>query len=930
MSAIPFIQVDPSDPSGSRFIVHPQAIELLQRLRGPVAPVVVAGLYRSGKSTLLNMLVHRTAGGTNTKKAAAASSGFAVGGTINACTRGLWLWSEAVQVNGRSFLFIDSEGLGSTQENANFDVQIFTLSVLLASLFILNSVGTITEAALEQLELVLELSKHIRLSDDNTKNSATSSSSSNGSSGGSGSSGSLQELSAHFPVFLWVLRDFVLELISKEGAPLTATQYLEGALQPHASQRASSAEKNRIRTAITSAFPQRDCVVLVRPITDESQLQKLNSLPTSALRPEFVTQVNSLRERIVQRTPSKTLNGVELNGSAYLQLAQFYVAAMNGGRIPSIASAWTSVLERQASDVLQRCEQLYRERVQQLLHADERAIVAESALQSSFAQLDEQARELIHTAMIGDAQHKLALVEQLRTRVDPVKAEAQRINALRSSEQCRQVMDAVWAKHRLDEQLEQVNDANDLHARIEAIQAEYNKQARGPAAERIGRDFLQSKQQSAMRSLFARAQREREAAAALQKQLRDEVAAAAQYKQQQQHAMHELQLQAQKLTVQLESGGAELARTHAALQQEQAAHRATQAEANKQLAAQQQKGGARVAELEAAQQRSSARVSELEATQQRSSARVIELEAAQQRSSARVSELETALAAAERKLVQADSELKTQRANAKQLSTRAEAAEKGAGKVAAAEERAAAAERQRDAATTQSEQSAFDLAALQDSLAAQKVETAKANAQHVAQISALQAQIEHLTHDLSTARAQATEAAAAAAAAANNNSSSISINSNGSSASESDERKRKTSSRSTLSGARGSLASSASSGVGAGAGASAMEDDVDANAPAFDGGAEEVSASAAADDENDDSAAPATAPYRPRGSLAPQPLRDPNKLTIQELRSWLTSLDVEFPVKALPKASYVDLMYTEMPELETKYPRAATKGKSKK
>ena len=36
---------------------------------------------------------------------------------------------------------------------------------------------------------------------------------------------------------------------------------------------------------------ERDCFTMVRPVTDESLLQKLSSTPSEQLRPEFVTQV---------------------------------------------------------------------------------------------------------------------------------------------------------------------------------------------------------------------------------------------------------------------------------------------------------------------------------------------------------------------------------------------------------------------------------------------------------------------------------------------------------------------------------------------------------------------------------------------------------------------------------------------------------------
>lgn len=43
----------------------------------------------------------------------------------------------------------------------------------------------------------------------------------------------------------------------------------------------------QIRTSIKSLFPKRDCFALVRPMEDEQQLARLETVATSQLRPQF-------------------------------------------------------------------------------------------------------------------------------------------------------------------------------------------------------------------------------------------------------------------------------------------------------------------------------------------------------------------------------------------------------------------------------------------------------------------------------------------------------------------------------------------------------------------------------------------------------------------------------------------------------------------
>jgi hypothetical protein len=56
---------------------------------------------------------------------------------------------------------VDTEGLGAYDEDENHDAKIFLLALLLSSLLIYNSVGTIDENALNSLNLVINLSRKV-------------------------------------------------------------------------------------------------------------------------------------------------------------------------------------------------------------------------------------------------------------------------------------------------------------------------------------------------------------------------------------------------------------------------------------------------------------------------------------------------------------------------------------------------------------------------------------------------------------------------------------------------------------------------------------------------------------------------------------------------------------------------------------------------
>lgn len=71
----------------------------------PIAVVCVAGVARQGKSYILNRLVE-------------AAGGFAVSPSVQPCTHGIWMWPEAVTVNGKAHKLVSSSGSISQDSRA--------------------------------------------------------------------------------------------------------------------------------------------------------------------------------------------------------------------------------------------------------------------------------------------------------------------------------------------------------------------------------------------------------------------------------------------------------------------------------------------------------------------------------------------------------------------------------------------------------------------------------------------------------------------------------------------------------------------------------------------------------------------------------------------------------------------------------------------
>ena len=236
--AIQFISIE---QSSGQFQINQEAVEILEESENQVAIICIAGMYRTGKSLLANLL------------SGAKDDSFQVSPSVDACTRGLWFYSEPITIQKEEEIIeiylMDTEGLGGIDKNQNYDIAIFTLGLLLSSFFIYNSIGVINENELTNLSLVTNLANRIQTLEEEED---------------------AVHLINHFPTFLWLLRDFALDLKDEHGNDISSDEYLELALEELDSEDQKIEEHNAIRATIKRFFPERYCATLIRPVDDVS------------------------------------------------------------------------------------------------------------------------------------------------------------------------------------------------------------------------------------------------------------------------------------------------------------------------------------------------------------------------------------------------------------------------------------------------------------------------------------------------------------------------------------------------------------------------------------------------------------------------------------------------------------------------------------
>ena len=349
---IPFI----SCCQDGSYVVSDEAVEFLSTLDGPFGVLSMVGPYRTGKSTLLNRCILQ-------------EQIFKGGSTINACTKGILLVKKVLDgpynkttETHMPVIVMDTEGLGSIDATNTHDVRIFSMALLLSSLFIYNSVGSIDENAISTLSLVTTCCEMLKL--DNNDSSSSNAASLNQIE-------NAQALGKHaFPPLLWLVRDFALQLLNPNGDSITPKQYLEQALQSITSSSSIGAnaelvrDKNNVRATIKSCFPLRQCITMVRPVEDEQQLQQLSNDMSVQVRRAFEDQLNNVREIVFSNIEAKTIAGTTaVTGRGLVMYAKSIVAAINNGQQPVIRDVWTQITETQCRDALSSAKLFFTQKL---------------------------------------------------------------------------------------------------------------------------------------------------------------------------------------------------------------------------------------------------------------------------------------------------------------------------------------------------------------------------------------------------------------------------------------------------------------------------------------------------------------------------------------------------------------------------------------
>lgn len=335
--------------------VDPETLAWISQRKSDFGIVACAGRYRTGKSFLLNRLAEIP-----------SKKGFGVGNSVQACTKGLWVYKHWFPTSdpNKDVLFIDTEGIDALDANDTHDVRIFTLALLLSSAFLYNSVGAIDETAMQTLALMTRVTNNVKVHSESEETSA---------------------LGEYMPSFFWVLRDFSLRLVDKSGRNLTPDEYLEEALVT------SDPQKDSVRASIRNGFPRRTLVTLPRPTNDDANISDLERRPQS-VSGKFKVAVDSFRTRLCHDIRPIACNGVVATGAMYATLCEHLTRVVQTDAVPVMRDSWTLMATVQAKDVREECMESFYTRLQQQTprHEDEMREALANLYNEEIARFDQR------------------------------------------------------------------------------------------------------------------------------------------------------------------------------------------------------------------------------------------------------------------------------------------------------------------------------------------------------------------------------------------------------------------------------------------------------------------------------------------------------------------------------------------------------------
>lgn len=292
-----------------------------------ISCIACVGPYRTGKSLLLSRFLKD-------------SKAFTLGPTLEGCTRGIWISTSAIDNGDSHYTFLlDCEGGGDPLEGDDAsNARIALACILISSMFLFNNTGRPDRPSLQFLSYLNAIRKRIP-----------------------------ENETIAFPSFLWVFRDFFLQLPNRKdtGKQYTLREYmLERVMVKQ--NRSNGGEEDGVVDSLLSDFKSFDVLSVgyprrdAEPLTPE-ELSTLDELDWSEFDQEFRNNVQQVIALSLQKTEPFMLNkDTPANGPQFASWCQQVLTLVNSKDVlPNIPDMQESLLQSMADTAVDKAVAAY-------------------------------------------------------------------------------------------------------------------------------------------------------------------------------------------------------------------------------------------------------------------------------------------------------------------------------------------------------------------------------------------------------------------------------------------------------------------------------------------------------------------------------------------------------------------------------------------
>lgn len=468
-----------------KLVLVPNAgYDLLKSVKNPVSCIACLGPYRTGKSLLLSRFLRD-------------SKAFEVGPTLDGCTRGIWMSTSAiVQKDDNSTkedfytFLLDCEGTGDPlQGNDASNARIALTCILISSTFIFNNLGRPDRGSLQFLSYLETIRNRIPIQMHDGK-----------------------AIQRPYPSFLWVFRDFFLQLPKRKdtGEPYTLKEYmLERVLRgPNGC--------DPVVDSLLADFSAFDVMSIGCPKrTDEpfsiEEMSTLDAIEWSEFDDTFRSEIASVISSCLNGSTPFQLGGdaAPAKGKQFASWCTQVLELVNSNEVlPNIPDMQQRLLQSLADDAVQKSIDIYSVKMEEYLVScptmnsenekeqvnKERGIAEEPDLfAASRGILEELANELKNDIM-SETIRKSSLERLSLQCLDDqasIFAQLQQDNLKRSKASCDVFARNLYGSFRATVQADATNMTEEVFEDgVADIEATFRKQARGPAVEETVQVFL--------------------------------------------------------------------------------------------------------------------------------------------------------------------------------------------------------------------------------------------------------------------------------------------------------------------------------------------------------------------------------------------------------------------------------------------------------